>query len=523
VELGPGGAWCCGSARHETAVRVACGLVQDLPLAAALRASPELVGLPLAVVSGAGPRAEVVAASPEAARRGVRRLASTAHARAACAELCVRVASPALERAAREALLDASLGLSPRAALAPPSAGAYAGEAAVYVDASGVGSLHRSEAGFATALGVAAQKLGLPAVATVAGSRSVAHLLARGIARLGPGAARVLPPGGEVELLSPLPIDLLDPGDELAEALTRYGVRTLGELLALPRRALATRLGKGVLPLVALARGDPVEAQIPAPARGRLIEAIDLDFAIDREEPLVFVLQGLLSRLVARLDARALACAGLVLRLDLERGGRDERRVGLAAPSADLRALVRLARHALEARPPRAAVVGARVEAEASPLQRDQLDLFRPAGPAPAALGRTLAELEVLCGAGRVGAPALADDHRPGAFALLPFQGLRSPEVRPGSPAVRLGVRALRPPVRAQVTPGSGGPAFVRSAVANGRVLHVAGPWRTTGGWWSPEERFAYDSFDVQTSDGTLARLRYDHRSGVWEIDAIYD
>jgi hypothetical protein len=63
----------------------------------------------------------------------------------------------------------------------------------------------------------------------------------------------------------------------------------------------------------------------------------------------------------------------------------------------------------------------------------------------------------------------------------------------------------------------------VRSAVASGRVLAAAGPWRSTGGWWSRESRFAYDSFDVQTSDGTLARLRLDHRAGRWEIDALYD
>jgi protein ImuB len=508
-------------------VRVACGLVQDLPLAAVLRASPELVGVPLAVVSDPGPRAEVVSASPEAARLGVRRLASVAHARAACAQLCVRVASPALERAAREALLDAALGLAPRAALAPRATGAYAGEAAVYVDAAGVGSLFRSEEGFATALGIQAQKLGLPAVAAVAGSRGVAHLLARSIARLGPGAVRVLPPGGEAERLSLLPVDLLDPGDDLADALTRYGVRTLGELLALPRRALATRLGPGVLPFVALARGEAVEAQLPEPARGRAVEAIDLDFAIDRLEPLVFVLQGLLSRLVARLEARALACSELALRFDLAGGGHADRRVGLAAPTSDVRAMLRLASHALEAQPLAAPVVGARVEAEGCPLQRDQLDLFRPAGPAPTVLGRTLAELEALCGPGRVGAPAVADDHRPGAFGLRRFAPARERRSAAGPAGTRaqesLAVRALRPPVRAQVTRDGGGPAWVRSAVASGRVLHVAGPWRTTGGWWSAEERFAYDYFDVQTSDGTVARLRYDHRARVWEIDAIYD
>jgi protein ImuB len=502
-------------------VRVACGLVQDLPLAAALRASPELVGLPLVVVSGPGPRAEVVAASPEATQRGVRRLATVAHAQAACAQLHVRVASPTLERAARDALLDAALGLSPRALLAPRSSGTFASEAAIYADASGVSSLFHSEQGFATALGVQAQKLGLPIVVGVAGSQGVAHLLARSIGGLGPGATRVLPPGSEAGLLSPLPIDLLDPGDELSNALTRYGVRTVGELLALPRRALATRLGPGVLSLVALASGTRSEARIPTPTRGRLAEAVDLDHPIDRLEPLAFVIQGLLSRLVARLDARGMACDGIALGLALEGGGREDRRIALAAPTLDLRTMVRVASHALEGHPLAAPVIGARVEAEGCPVQRDQLDLFRPAGPAPAALGRTLAELEALCGPGRVGAPAVADDHRPGGFRMQPFSTSPRTAACPVSPS--LAIRMLRPPVPAQVRADGGGPAWVRSAVANGRVLHLAGPWRTTGSWWCTEERFAYDSFDVQTSDGTLARLRYDHRARTWEIDAIYD
>ena len=63
----------------------------------------------------------------------------------------------------------------------------------------------------------------------------------------------------------------------------------------------------------------------------------------------------------------------------------------------------------------------------------------------------------------------------------------------------------------------------MRSAVANGRVLHVAGPWRTTGSWWCAEERFAYDSFDVQTSDGNVVRLRRDLLHERWEIDGVFD
>ena len=53
--------------------------------------------------------------------------------------------------------------------------------------------------------------------------------------------------------------------------------------------------------------------------------------------------------------------------------------------------------------------------------------------------------------------------------------------------------------------------------------MAVAGPWRTTGYWWSEDERFALDHFDIQTSDGTVARLCFDWTKRSWQIDGIYD
>ena len=89
--------------------------------------------------------------------------------------------------------------------------------------------------------------------------------------------------------------------------------------------------------------------------------------------------------------------------------------------------------------------------------------------------------------------------------------------------AGQLASRALRPPVRAQVRLRDDRPVWVESSVIRGRVLRSAGPWRTTGGWWAPEERFAFDCYDVQTSDGGVARLRFDHLRGCWQVDALYD
>jgi protein ImuB len=430
----------------------------------------------------------------------------------------VCIASPALERAARAALLDVAHSFSPRAALAPQASGAYASEGAVWIDAAGVTRLFGSEAGFAGAIEARAETLGLPGRAAVASTRQLALIAAR-------TGAGVIPPGSERAFLAPLAVDLLDPQDALAESLTRFGIHTLGDLLALPRRALARRLGAEVLERIAGVVGADTAPPLPAAADGVLVEAIDLEHPAARLEPLVFVVQGLLSRLLERLALRHLACGDLALTLALEGGGRDARRIGVAAPTLDLRGLVRLVAQALETRPPEGPVESATLTTEGAPPPSDQLDLFRPAGPAPAALAPILAELEALCGPGQIGAPEVADDPHPDSFGMGHFRPGRAPP--PGEEGAARGpllaLRSLRPPIRAEVRLTRGRPGWIRSAIANGEVVSAAGPWRTTGRWWSQEQRFAYDSFDVQTSDGTVARLRLDHLRKTWHIDAVYD
>jgi protein ImuB len=510
----------------QTPARIACLLVPALPLAAELRARPELTGRPLAIASGPGPRAEIVAVSPEAAQAGVRLLSTVVHARAACAALELRVLSPALEQAARAALLDAALSTSPRAEPAPPAAGAYAAEAAVFVDARGVAALFHSEAGFAGALAARARCLGLPASVALASSRSVARIAARLAARECAARAdgvNVIAPGGDAAFLAPLSLDLLSPDDALADALSRFGLRRVADLLRLPERALAARLGPGVLGLLALARGADHAPPPPVPPDPRLEEASDLEAPLERLEPLGFVLRRLVARLAERLACRGLAFGDLELALGLEGGGRDARRVGMAAPTLDERVVLRLALLALEAAPPRAAIERVAVASFGRPLSGDQLDFFRPAGPAPAALARTLAELAALVGSERVGAPAVADDHRPDACRMEPFRTPkpREPNVPPASGT--LAVRALRPPLPARVRTAGGRPSWLESALANGPVERASGPWRTSGRWWSEAERFAFDHFDVATADGWVVRLRLDLLTQRWEIDGVYD
>ncbi len=524
---------------------MACLLVPDLPLRAELRAHPELEGKPFVVAAGDDARAEVIAVSPAAFADGVRARGSVTQARSISSALQVRVMSPALEQATRQTLVDLALSFSPRAALAERSTWAFPCEAAVLLDASGLSHLFSQEAHFASALGARAEALGLPGFVAVAASRSVAHIAARRCATTDPSRSEhtvcVLPPGHESRFLSPLPVDLLDPDDKLGQQLTRFGIHTVRDLLRLPRRALATRLGPEVLQLAARARGEENESPLPAPSDDLIVEAMDLDHPVDRSEPLLFVLRGLLSRLLERLTLRRLACGPLDLELELVGGGRDARRIGIAGPTRDLRVLLRLVSLSLESDAPDAAVESVRLGTRGHPLQCDQLDLFRPRGPDPNTLDRTLSELESLCGAGRVGAPEIANEHRPDAYGMKPFQPASLSSTRSSTPSSipsstpssgpevdrvsgeTLVVRALRPAVAAEVRVSRGVPVSLRSAVSSGDVVHTSGPWRTTGRWWSDTERYALDHFDVQVSDGTVLRLCFDWHARAWRVDGVYD
>src|SRR4029077_14972423 len=99
--------------------------------------------------------------------------------------------------------------------------------------------------------------VGLPARVGVAGTRAAARIAAR--AGLG-----VIVPGGELHALAPVPVATLDWPDDIAQALGRWGVATLGELASLPRAGLAARLGGAGLAAHDLERG--VDDTAPGPS-----------------------------------------------------------------------------------------------------------------------------------------------------------------------------------------------------------------------------------------------------------------
>ena len=489
--------------------RIACLLVPDLAVAAVVRATPDLAGLPLALTEGRGPHAGVVAASAAAQAHGVRPgRHSAAQARMITADLVLRARDVAAERTAMLALADVAMSCTERVEIAP--------DGAVLLDADGTRSLFGSEAGLATALVARGERVGLTARAAIASTATVARLAA-----LHGDGCTVVPAGTELGFLAPFPLACLAPDDATAVTLGRWGVQRLGDLARLPEAEVATRLGARGAALLRTARGLDARPLLPNHTRREIEESLSLEHAIDTLEPLLFVLRGLVERAIDRLGLAGIGCVRLHLTLRLDDRSRDERTLALAAPTRDPKTLLTLLRLDVEGRPPRAAIDGLTLAVVPQSIRPTQLGLFVPTGPAPEQLATTVARLGVLCGADRVGSPVVVDTHVPGAAAVAPFVS-PVPEPSANTSDCRLMVRTVRPPKPLEVFSTRDEPYYVRGHGMAGRVVGAAGPWRVAAEWWR-EHPCRRDYYDFELTDGGVYRCFRDLGTGRWFVDGVYD
>lgn len=392
------------------------------------------------------------------------------------------------------------------------------GATPVLMDLLGLGRVFESPEALGLAIAREAAERTLEAHVAIAASRVAALLMAR--AR--PGLT-VVPPGQEAGALAPLPLGCLDLDEERAALLRRWGLRTLGELAALPSAGLQQRLGALGPRLLRLARGEDESPLVPTPPPQRFEISLDLEWPVDGLEPLSFLLTRLLQPLCEGLAGRGRKAAALELELRLVDGSCQQRRLEPAAPSAEPRTWRTLALLDLEARPPGDAIRALTLRALATPARLVQFSLLDPAQPAPEKLAATLARLHEWTKDGRGGAPRRLDTHRPGAFVVETFApgpalgASRAAEM----PAPRLALRAFRPPRPAEVRLAAGAPAFLSASGVSGPVVDRAGPWRASGDWW--DVVWSREEWDVLLAGGGLYRIYRDRLREAWFVEGELD
>ena len=409
-------------------------------------------------------------------------------------------------------LLEVAHELTPRAQAVPPRA--------VLLDLAGLGRSWPQPMELAEALAAAARRRGLTPQVALSWSRTAALMLAR--ERAGP---TVIPAGQEAAAVAPLPLAALDLAPERLELFRRWGLRTLGDLAALPPEGLAARLGTEGPRLARLARGEDDRPLVATPAAESFACSLELDWPVDGLEPLAFLLARVLEPLCATLVARCRRAAALTLDLLLVDARHHRRTLRPAAPAAEARTWRTLLLLDLETHPPGDAIQAITVSAEPTLARVVQFSLLDPAQPSPERLAEAMARLHEWTDGGRSGAALLVDTHRPGAFVVSTFApGPFRPAagaLKEGEDAPRLALRAYRPPLPARVTVAAGVPAAVSASGLYGPITHCAGPWRASGDWW--DAAWSREEWDVAVQGRGLFRLYRDRLNGSWFVDGELD
>lgn len=291
----------------------------------------------MALIGKVGRREEIVAACPAAGTLGIHVGMAATHARALVSDLDFRPAEPEADaRLLGRLALFAVRRWSPIAAVTPPDG--------IWLDLTGCAHLHGGEERFCQRVRAFCRRLGLTARVAIADTPGAAHALAR----FGRGECTIVPPGGTVRALAPLPVAALRLESNALTAARRFGFETVADLLPVARAPLARRLGLAAIARLDQALGAVAEPIVPRddPAvpmvERRLLEPIGTAEAIAR------VMADLLGDLVEVLQARGLGARSLrlaALRID---GAEQVVAIGTARPTRDAGHLLRLLKLRIE-------------------------------------------------------------------------------------------------------------------------------------------------------------------------------
>ena len=311
--------------------------------------------------------------------------------------------------------------------------------------------------------------------------------------------------------LQPLPIEVLDCDARTLATLEAVGVRTLGEVLALPRAGLIRRFGKGLGEELDRALGalpDPREFFSP-PERFRA--DLELPSEVHEAGALVFAVR----RLVVQFGGFLAARDGGVQRFRIElfhKEAHTDVEVGLVRPGRDTEHFAMLAREKLSALALKAPVRRvALVADDVLALAHENLDLLDDTLKRPGDWHGLIERLRARLGSHAVSGIATNAAHRPEAAWRVAEPGMRGAALEFSTRPLWL----LQKPRRleaAGAAPQCGGPLTL-----------LAGPERIESGWWDGRDA-ARDYFVARAPTESLLWV-YRERGlaqGHWYLHGIF-
>jgi protein ImuB len=491
--------------------------IPDFCLQAVLRHEPDLYLEAVALVDSNSTKPLILQCNAPAKNYAVGAGLTPTQAMARCGHLKIKPRSPAQEHSAGEILLQTASLFTPNIEATAP--GICTMELKGLVLESGA-----DRQSWAEKIRKALASFHLDCAVGLAPTPGLALLAAR-------GAQPILIVENANEFIAQLPVAALEPPPETLGILSRWGIRHIGQLLALGRNNIGERLDAAGLILferVSLDASRPLRLISPSET---FSEQIEFENEIETAAPLLFMLRRFVEQLSRRLEMVYQVVAEFQLRLGLASGAAHEREFKIPSPTGNIDMLFRVLQTHLETVRTDTPIISLQLTAKPARPERHQFGLFESTLRHPNRFAETLARLGAMLGPENVGAPVLEKTHKPDSFRLQPpnfdeipaaalFRGKEGEMRGVKISNIGLSLRRLRPPSPAHLEFRDEKPVLLRSEIFTGAIIGMRGPFLSSGQWWD-DARWAREEWDVETSNGSL--LRVFRTSTSCFVEGVYD
>lgn len=452
---------------------------------------------PWVIASEAGPRAEVIDLNRAAHAHGLRTGMSVTAASVVVPALHVRARDHAAEAAALRGLAAWAYQFTSWVSLAP---------AAILLEIGGSERLFAGRAALIRRIDRGVRALGFRPRLAFAPNAQAAAMLARGKGASAEDATQL------ASALSTLRLADLDLPPATLQSCAQLGLRTVGELLRLPRDGLSRRFGTALLDYFDRARGriaDP-RAQFALPAEFSATLPFPAD--VTHTEALLFGVQRLLHMLQGFLRARDAGAQTLNLRLLHATPPHTDIALHLLAPQRAPQHLLGVLRERIERierTALRAPVAALTLHAgDLQPWTARAEDLFAHKKNVDSHL---FERLQARLGPAHIQGLTALETHSPeGAWHYRALSERTQPPARD--------LASPRPlwllPVPQALAMSAGTPQW------RGALTLRQGPERIESGWWQQDQ--TRDYFIAEASDGARVWVFRNRRSGSWFLHGFF-
>jgi len=337
----------------------------------------------------------------------------------------------------------------------------------------------------------------------------------------------ILPPNRLRSYLEPLPVLALRLPGPTVEALSKVGLRRIGDLIPLPRAPLAKRFGPELAKRLDQALGSRSEPLSPQAPPVDFIARIAFPECIAQREDIEGTLERLLEILCKQLEKSGLGARKLTLRCDRVDGGRQHLHVGTGHPARKPSHLLRLFREKLDTVEPGFGIEAMVLSAPfTNPMEGQQDDMEGAAQQNGQGAAELVDRLSNKLGNAKVirltpqasHIPECASREAP-AMEATPanepaWESLAKPAPRP--------IKLLTNPVPIEVLASvpDGPPVRFKWQGQHHRIVSAQGPERIAPEWWHLEaghpDQTTRDYFQVELQDGRRLWL---FREGLYRPD----